>query len=143
MYYGKYKGIVEDISDPEQRGRVRLKCPEVLGDQLSGWALPCFAPNTFSVPSRGTLVWVEFESGKRDSPIWTGVFYTRAQWMEKFGMAYDPNKLVTKSVGTLQLTSVSGGITVSSIGNNVSINTTTDTGLTRVDKLEYNSLIQR
>ena len=30
-YYGKYRGIVEDVSDPENRGRIRAKCPEVLG----------------------------------------------------------------------------------------------------------------
>ena len=95
-YYGKYRAEVVDVADPEQRGRIRVKCPEVLGTQISRWALPCFMPNTFTVPAKGTLVWVEFEGGRKDSPIWTGVFYTKDQWKSKFG-TYNPNSYIIKA----------------------------------------------
>lgn len=94
-YFGKYRAEVVDVADPEQRGRIRVKCPEVLGTQLSRWALPCFPPNTFTVPQVGELVWLEFEGGNKDSPIWSGVFYTREQLARKFKkLPYDPKDVV-------------------------------------------------
>ena len=88
MYYGKYRGVVKDTNDPEKRGRIRVMCPAVLGKQLSNWALPCLPPNCFSVPIKDTMVWVEFEGGRKDSPIWTGVFYTTDQRKLLFQDAY-------------------------------------------------------
>ena len=41
QYYGKYRGFVMDNRDPEKRGRLKLKVPTVLGNQDTGWALPC------------------------------------------------------------------------------------------------------
>ena len=40
-YYGKYRGFVTDNADPEQRGRLKVRVPSVLGDAETGWALPC------------------------------------------------------------------------------------------------------
>ena len=28
-YYGIYQGVVTNISDPEKRGRLKVKCPDV------------------------------------------------------------------------------------------------------------------
>ncbi len=79
-FFGKYRGIVIQNADPEQIGRVQAQVPDVLGDKPSGWALPC-VPFTgvhagcFIVPPIGSQVWVEFEQGNPDSPIWTGGFW--------------------------------------------------------------------
>lgn len=110
-YYGKYRGIVEDVADPENRGRIRAKCPEVLGEQLSRWALPCFPPNTFTLPPKGALIWIEFEGGNRDKPIWTGMFYTKEQFAGKFGAPYSPDKYIIKSVGEFVEINSNRGIT--------------------------------
>lgn len=83
-YYGKYRGVVKEINDPEKRGRIRVECPTALGKQLSAWALPNFPPNQASLPSKDSLVWIEFEGGRIDSPIWTGVFYTASQWAKAY-----------------------------------------------------------
>ena len=94
-YYGKYRAQVVDNNDPEKRGRIRVKCPTVLGEQISRWALPCFPPNTFTVPQVGELVWIEFEGGKKDSPIWNGVFYSKEQLSNKFkGLPYNPKDVI-------------------------------------------------
>src|SRR3954471_17907270 len=75
--YGKYRGTVSDNQDPRSQGRVKVKVPEVLVDQESGWALPC-APyagdktGAYAVPPVGAGVWVEFEAGDVSRPIWTG-----------------------------------------------------------------------
>lgn len=82
-YYGKYRGVVTDIADAEQRGRVRVTVPAVWGDRVDHWALPCLpfgglaAQGLFSVPEVGAQVWVEFEAGNPEFPIWTGTFWQR------------------------------------------------------------------
>lgn len=81
-YYGKYRAFVVDNADPENRGRLRLRIPSVLGnDVVSGWALPC-APyggaadqGLFFIPEIDAGVWVEFEGGDLDYPIWVGCFW--------------------------------------------------------------------
>ncbi|MDW5265456.1 MULTISPECIES: phage baseplate assembly protein V [Acidobacteriaceae] len=79
-YYGKYRGLVVDNVDPLQIGRVMLQCADVLGDIPGSWALPCvpaagMQAGMFIVPPIGSQVWVEFEQGNPDYPIWTGGFW--------------------------------------------------------------------
>lgn len=80
-YYGKYRGFVHRNDDPERRGRLRLLVPSVLKDQPTDWALPCFPfgglkdQGMFMVPEEKARVWVEFEEGDKDRPVWTGTFW--------------------------------------------------------------------
>lgn len=81
-YYGKYRAFVVDNADPEDRGRLRLKIPSVLNEEvLSGWALPCVpyggAANQgfFFIPEVDAGVWVEFEAGNLDYPVWVGTYW--------------------------------------------------------------------
>jgi hypothetical protein len=80
LFYGKYRGKVTDNHDPMMLGRVRAKVPSVFGDQETGWALP----NTpyggsgvgfFFIPPIDANVWIEFEQGNPESPIWSGCFW--------------------------------------------------------------------
>ena len=83
-FYGKYRAFVVDNADPEQLGRLRLRIPSVLGDEVvSGWALPC-APyggandeGCFFIPDVEAGVWVEFEAGDLEYPIWVGTFWSK------------------------------------------------------------------
>ena len=96
LYHGKYKGFVRDNADPEKRGRVRVYCPQVMGPNDGDvnwldWAEPCFPwfgginAGDFGPPltkqqqvsAFGTEwygVWVEFQQGMVDFPIWVGTF---------------------------------------------------------------------
>jgi len=79
-YYGKYRGTVVSNADPEQRGRIQASVPDVFSGPLSSWALPCvpIAGNQngiFVVPQNGARVWIEFEHGDVNFPIWTGGFW--------------------------------------------------------------------
>ncbi|HEV2708098.1 MAG TPA: phage baseplate assembly protein V [Pyrinomonadaceae bacterium] len=83
-FYGKYRAFVVDNADPEKRGRLRVKVPSVLGDEVvSGWALPCApyggAPDEgfFFIPPTGAGVWVEFEAGNLEYPVWVGAFWSK------------------------------------------------------------------
>ena len=79
-FYGKFRGTVRNNIDPEMTGKLQVEVPDVGGNMLMSWALPCLpvgGPNMgiFTVPPIGAGVWVEFERGDPDYPIWTGVFW--------------------------------------------------------------------
>ncbi|TET46792.1 hypothetical protein E3J59_02730 [Candidatus Aerophobetes bacterium] len=83
-YYGKYKGIVIDNDDPEKLGRLRVKIPSVLGENVvSGWSMPCVPyggandQGFFFIPEKDAGVWIEFEEGDLEFPIWVGTFWTK------------------------------------------------------------------
>lgn len=71
-FYGIYPGVVWDVSDPETRGRLRLKVPMVTGDSVTGWAEPCRDPGSSAVPAIGSVAWVMFIAGDADHPVWLG-----------------------------------------------------------------------
>ena len=78
--YGKYRATVINNIDPELRGRLLLSIPDALGVIPSTWAEPCTplsgptgpAMGVYMVPPIGAGVWVEFEQGNVDYPIWVG-----------------------------------------------------------------------
>ena len=79
-YFGKHRGIVANNVDPMQRGRVQVQVPAVLGEGRLSWAMPCVpyaGPGVgwFAIPPVGANVWVEFEGGDPDYPIWAGCFW--------------------------------------------------------------------
>ena len=79
-YFGKYRGQVESNLDPMSLGRLQVSCPAVLGEGTLSWALPSTpyagkGVGLFLLPPRGANVWVEFEAGDIDYPIWSGCFW--------------------------------------------------------------------
>jgi hypothetical protein len=79
-FYGKYRGLVTDNLDPMQLGRIMAEVPDVFGLTPSSWAMPCvpaagIQAGCFIVPPVGSQVWIEFEQGNPDYPIWTGGFW--------------------------------------------------------------------
>jgi uncharacterized protein involved in type VI secretion and phage assembly len=101
-YYGKYRGVVVNNIDPLQIGRLLVQVPDVGGLIPTTWAMPCF-PVTgkqmgfFAVPQIGSGVWVEFEQGDRDYPIWCGTWYGLAAEVPALALAgipADPNMVL-------------------------------------------------
>lgn len=83
-FYGKYRGKVVANVDPMQLGRLQVSVPDVHGSARVAWALPAIpyagpGVGVFALPPVDANVWVEFEAGDPDSPIWTGVFWDDAQ----------------------------------------------------------------
>jgi uncharacterized protein involved in type VI secretion and phage assembly len=79
-YLGKYRGTVASNLDPLQMGRIQAIVPDVSNIIPTTWALPCvpFAgiqTGFFTVPPVGSGVWIEFEQGDLDYPIWTGCYW--------------------------------------------------------------------
>jgi hypothetical protein len=92
LYYGKYRGVVVDNADPDQLGRLRLMVPSLFGGSanpqpsdpfVTDWAWPCVPfggtaeQGFFFVPEVGAKVWVEFEEGDLDCPLWVGCFWSK------------------------------------------------------------------
>jgi uncharacterized protein involved in type VI secretion and phage assembly len=130
QFFGKYRGIVTDNQDPLKTGRIRAKVPDVLGDQDSGWALPC-APfggqglGFFAVPAVNSLVWFEFEDGDPDYPIWSGCWWASQNDMPSVlsspapSSGADPKVLIMTKGGHSILmddSSSGGGITIQTSG---------------------------
>ena len=79
QFFGKYAGTVDQNLDPNGKGRLLVKVPAVFGDGIV-WATPCVpyaAANVgfFAMPPVGAAIWVEFEAGDPESPIWSGCFW--------------------------------------------------------------------
>lgn len=80
QFFGKYRGTVVNNIDPEMRGRLIVTVPDVLNLIPSTWAEPCLAlagptgppMGVYMVPPIGAGVWVEFEQGNPNRPIWVG-----------------------------------------------------------------------
>ncbi len=124
-FYGKYRGIVTDIQDPLMQGRIKARVPEVLGDDESGWALPCLpfggdSMGMFVLPDVGSAVWMEFEHGDADYPIWCGSYFGSSVSMPSDLLAppYKKTMIMTKSGHSITLddTPGAGGITIQASG---------------------------
>jgi len=94
-YYGKYRGTVVNNLDPEQRGRIQAIVPDVQGTVPTSWAMPCVPlagkqEGTFMVPQIGAGVWIEFEQGDPDYPIWVGGFWGTATEVPPLALAPPP-----------------------------------------------------
>jgi len=124
-FYGKYRGVVTDIKDPLMTGRVKAKVKDVLGDNDSGWAMPC-APfggsqtGFFAIPIVGAGVWIEFEHGDPDYPIWSGCWWGSVAEMPSGLLAPPYKKVMIITEGgnkiTLDDTPGVGGITLETSG---------------------------
>jgi uncharacterized protein involved in type VI secretion and phage assembly len=94
-YYGKYRGTVVNNVDPLQIGRIQVQVPDVSGLVPTTWAMPCLpisGVNTgvFGVPQIGAGVWVEFEQGDPDYPIWVGGYWGSAAETPKLAAMVPP-----------------------------------------------------
>jgi hypothetical protein len=80
-FFGKYRGSVVLNVDPLEQGRLLVRVPDVTGILTSNWALPCVPlaginmGTSFVPPPVGASVWVEFEQGDPQMPIWVGCFW--------------------------------------------------------------------
>jgi hypothetical protein len=81
--YGKHRGKVVDNVDPLFLGRLLVEVPAVPGLHLN-WAMPCVpyaGPQVgfYVIPPIGADLWVEFEGGNTNAPIWSGCFWSEGQ----------------------------------------------------------------
>jgi uncharacterized protein involved in type VI secretion and phage assembly len=139
-FYGKYRGTVVNNVDPLQLGRIQVLVPDVGAVLPSTWAMPCVPlagklSGTFVLPQVGAGVWVEFEQGDPNYPIWVGCFWGTAGEVPsaaKSGLPVSPSIVLQSggqhSIVVSDVPAPVGGITISSLtGAKIVIN---DLGIT-------------
>jgi uncharacterized protein involved in type VI secretion and phage assembly len=112
---GKYRGVVVNNVDPMQIGRIQAMVPDIAGFVPSTWAMPCLVGagiNTgmVTVPPIGGGVWIEFERGDPDYPVWVGGYWGTAAEVPVLAHAVPPGV----SGITLQ-TTLKNGIVISDV----------------------------
>ncbi|HTW25840.1 MAG TPA: phage baseplate assembly protein V [Acetobacteraceae bacterium] len=135
QFFGKYRGTVLNNIDPMQMGRIQATVPDVTALLPTSWALPCVPmagpqAGEFVIPPIGASVWVEFEQGNPDYPVWTGGFWGSAAEVPALALAATPGlpPIVLQTTGqtTLMLSDTpgpTGGILLkSATGALISIN---------------------
>ena len=115
--YGKFRAVVTINVDPMQMGRIQVQVPDASVIPRLTWAMPCVPiagvqSGVFVVPSIGSGVWVEFEEGDPDRPIWTGGFWGSAADVPALALAGLPASpsIVLQTMGqtTLMLSDLPG-----------------------------------
>ena len=141
-HYGKFRGTVVNNVDPMQIGRLQVMVPDVSNVMLSSWAMPCVPVSgintgVLSIPLIGAGVWIEFEQGDPDYPVWVGGFWGTAAEMPTLSRTVPPaipgitlqttlnNGIVISDVpgptGGIQLTTATGAmISVTDVGITIS-----------------------
>jgi uncharacterized protein involved in type VI secretion and phage assembly len=126
-FYGKYRGTVVNNVDPLQLARIQVFVPDVGALLPSTWALPCVPvagklSGTFVLPQVGAGVWVEFEQGDPNDPIWVGGYWGTAAEVPsaaKAGLPVSPSiVLQTGAQHSIVISDVpgpTGGITLSTL----------------------------
>jgi len=94
-YYGKYRGMVLNNIDPMQQGRLQVQVPDVAGLAPASWAMPCvpiagLQNGMVALPVIGSGVWIEFEQGNPEFPIWVGCFWGSAAEIPALALATPP-----------------------------------------------------
>jgi hypothetical protein len=127
-FFGKYRGSVVTNVDPLLQGRLIVRVPDVFGLLPSNWALPCvplagpLMGTSFVPPPVGSSVWVEFEQGDPETPIWVGCFWETPETLGEMALIAGPEG--TPSVTLETLTSgigVSDAPTLPPTAGNVSL----------------------
>jgi uncharacterized protein involved in type VI secretion and phage assembly len=118
-YFGKYRGTVTDIDADTLR--IKAKVPAVLGEQPTGWSMPCvpYAGDSVGMaflPEVGSGVWIEFEGGDVSYPIWVGCYWRNGEQPSDAAPAV--KTIVTKSGLKILLDDDGTEITITDSNNN-------------------------
>lgn len=100
-FWGKYRGKVTDNNDPLKLGRVQATVPTVMAAPLN-WATPCTPyagpqEGFYMIPPVGANIWIEFEGGDPNYPIWSGGFWGETEKQKPPTDATGPTMKVLQS----------------------------------------------
>ena len=122
--FGKYKSVVLDVDDEDKGGKIRVSCPEVFGEgDMSGWCTPCVnvagdSFGDFCLPRVGDFVWLEFEKGDVDKPIYSGGWFSAGKTpLTNYG---EEERVI--SFEDVKLTFKNGTLTISAGGSSIALN---------------------
>ena len=93
-FYGKYRAFVTSTNDGNNRGRIKVSCPAVYGTSESPWCEPMWGycldkHGDFVMPEVGDGIYIEFEEGNPNLPIWSGAWVQQNQTPLVNNVMYD------------------------------------------------------
>lgn len=101
IYLSKYRGFVLNNEDEKTRGRLQVYIPAIHGKNKTSkkWCLPSgmmagIGNGWYWLPQKDDPVWIEFEGGNPEFPIWSYGWYKDGASPEGSG----PKKMVFQSV---------------------------------------------
>jgi hypothetical protein len=86
-HYGKYRGIVTQPVDSGTKGRVTATVT-IGGTPVPVVAEACtpfggLGSGLYAIPPTGAGVWIEFEEGDLNKPIWTGSWWSDGELLRR------------------------------------------------------------
>jgi hypothetical protein len=82
LYVGTVLEVNQESASEKERALMHLGWIKVNIFELSNaasepfaWARPCFPYGHFFVPKAGDRVWIAFEAGNCENPVWLGIWY--------------------------------------------------------------------
>ena len=89
-YYSVYRGFVVDNDDPEKMDRCKVIIPSLSPNDIEGkWAFPKNGwgsknYGTTMLPQKGDVVYLTFEQGNLDYPLWENASYAKGEKPKEF-----------------------------------------------------------
>lgn len=79
-YYGKYRGVVTSTDQASRNGRLKVRIALGGNSSVDAIAEACVpyageGNGMYAIPPSGSGVWVEFQEGDLDKPIWSGCWW--------------------------------------------------------------------
>jgi len=94
-FIGRYRGVVVSNIDPDKIGRLLVRVEDVMGSHPCLWASPASVVagtqmGIYAIPPVNAGVWVEFEDGDPNDPVWTGTLPGSSTEVPSAAMAAPP-----------------------------------------------------
>jgi uncharacterized protein involved in type VI secretion and phage assembly len=138
-YYGIYRATVISNIDPMQLGRITVIAPDVGSITPSTFVTPCVPiagkqMGTFMVPQIGSGVWIQFDNGDPDKPVYVGSWWGNPAEVPALALAGVPGNpniviqsMLQNAIVVSDLPGPTGGIMLkSTTGATIIVN---DTGI--------------
>lgn len=103
VYSGIYRGVVSNLSDSENRGRITVMCPSLTGKGELAPCEPCIpfaydGGGDFYLPQIGDTVWIMFEEGDISKPVWLGNWFSVDKTPDPIQEDYSGNSRVMRVI---------------------------------------------
>lgn len=79
-YFGLYSATVRNNTDPNGIGGLQVSAPQIFDPEETVWARPLLPHGHFFIPDVGDLIWLQFEGGELDNPVWVGIQVLNGGW---------------------------------------------------------------
>ena len=96
------RAIVVDVRDPSKRGRIKVQIPTKTGKKSTDWIWPVVASGFTVLPKPGEQVWLLYEGGDENYPVWLGKAESTTSYKNAAGRDLKNVSLLLERLRTLE-----------------------------------------